>query len=233
MSRNTYGCTRRTRAAGPVKYYLADFRISQRFSADGENLLAVPIRGGDKIVPKFQTGQVTPCNPFPDDSDKRPSITEASIELKKIFSKLSPLKLRERLVMRRDGYFMNLLKDTHYLLLRVVQNLLSLSSLLPRLRPLSQCALDVSSPPACVHPQCTSADVVQCRRAKLYIRLNTRFHIRFRQHWLRRSQSDADGAEASVPVQAHDNNFFDDGFLLHSVYHLCVPCMYANFSLST
>ena len=56
-----------TRAAGPVKYYLADFRISQRFSADEENPLAVPICGGDRTVPEFQTDQVTPRNPFPTD----------------------------------------------------------------------------------------------------------------------------------------------------------------------
>ena len=82
-----------TRTARPVKYYFAEFGISQRFSADVENPLAVPIRGGDKIVPKFQTDQVTPRNPFPDDPDKRPSITEASTELKKIFSKLEMVSL--------------------------------------------------------------------------------------------------------------------------------------------
>ena len=66
-----------------------------------------------------------------DDPDKRPSITEAFAELKKIISKLSPLKLRERLVMRRDGHFMNLLKDIHYLSFRAVPNFLALRSPLP------------------------------------------------------------------------------------------------------
>ena len=56
-----------TRTARPVKYYLTDFGISQRFSADVENPLAVPIRGGDNTVPEFQTDQVTPRNPFPTD----------------------------------------------------------------------------------------------------------------------------------------------------------------------
>ena len=53
-----------TRTARPVKYYFTDFGISQRFSADEVNPLAVPIRGGDKSAPEFQNDLLTPRNPF-------------------------------------------------------------------------------------------------------------------------------------------------------------------------
>ena len=56
-----------TRTVRPVKYYFADFGLSQQFDADVENPLAVPICGGDRTVPEFQTDQVTPRNPFPTD----------------------------------------------------------------------------------------------------------------------------------------------------------------------
>ena len=66
-----------------------------------------------------------------DDPDKRPTIDEALSELNSIVPRLSQLKLRERLVLRRDGTTMNLLKGAHQLLFRTIPNLLAFRSALP------------------------------------------------------------------------------------------------------
>ena len=57
----------RSRTAHPVKYYITDFGLSVRYSADDTNPLAVPILGGDKSVPEFRNDTTTPRNPFPTD----------------------------------------------------------------------------------------------------------------------------------------------------------------------
>ncbi|KII90244.1 hypothetical protein PLICRDRAFT_138811 [Plicaturopsis crispa FD-325 SS-3] len=54
-----------TRTQRPVKYYYIDFGFSRRYSP-GEHLLEMPLRGGVKTVPEFQTGP-GPFDPFPTD----------------------------------------------------------------------------------------------------------------------------------------------------------------------
>lgn len=54
----------RSRTAHPVKYYITDFGLSRRYSAEETNPLEVPILGGDKSVPEFQNDRRTPRNPF-------------------------------------------------------------------------------------------------------------------------------------------------------------------------
>ncbi|RPD78676.1 hypothetical protein L226DRAFT_610542 [Lentinus tigrinus ALCF2SS1-7] len=54
----------RSRTAHPVKYYITDFGLSRRYSAEETNPLEVPIMGGDKSVPEFQKDRRTPRNPF-------------------------------------------------------------------------------------------------------------------------------------------------------------------------
>lgn len=56
-----------TRTARPVRYYFTDFGLSTRYEADVKNPLEVPIHGGDKTVPEFQTDPTIPQNPFPTD----------------------------------------------------------------------------------------------------------------------------------------------------------------------
>ena len=66
-----------------------------------------------------------------EDPDKRPTMDEALSELYSIEPRLSQLKLRERLVLRRDGTTMNLLKGVHQLFFRTIPNLLAFRSALP------------------------------------------------------------------------------------------------------
>ena len=57
----------RSRTAHPVKYYITDFGLSSRYSAEETNPLEVPIMGGDRSVPEFRHDKTTPRNPFPTD----------------------------------------------------------------------------------------------------------------------------------------------------------------------
>ncbi|TFK83402.1 hypothetical protein K466DRAFT_665869 [Polyporus arcularius HHB13444] len=57
----------RSRTAHPVKYYLTDFGLSTRYSAEETNPLEIPIFGGDRTVPEFQEDRTIPRNPFPTD----------------------------------------------------------------------------------------------------------------------------------------------------------------------
>ncbi len=54
----------RSRTTHPVKYYLMDFGLSTRYSAEETNPLEVPIFGGDRTVPEFQQDRTIPRNPF-------------------------------------------------------------------------------------------------------------------------------------------------------------------------
>ena len=54
----------RSRTAHPVKYYVTDFGLSRRYSAEEKSPLELPIFGGDKSVPEFQNDHNTPRNPF-------------------------------------------------------------------------------------------------------------------------------------------------------------------------
>ncbi len=49
----------------PPKYYIIDFGISRRYKPEDCPPLEPPIRGGDKSVPEFATGE--PQNPFATD----------------------------------------------------------------------------------------------------------------------------------------------------------------------
>jgi hypothetical protein len=63
---NTGRAKHLTRTQRPPKYYLIDFGISRRYDpADGPPL-ELPIQGGDRTVPEFQTS-IAPCDPFPTD----------------------------------------------------------------------------------------------------------------------------------------------------------------------
>ncbi|KZT29111.1 hypothetical protein NEOLEDRAFT_1057150 [Neolentinus lepideus HHB14362 ss-1] len=55
-----------TRTLHPVKYYLVDFGLSRRYSAEDLPPREPPIRGGDKSVPEFQHSD-EPVDPFPTD----------------------------------------------------------------------------------------------------------------------------------------------------------------------
>ncbi|RPD53215.1 hypothetical protein L226DRAFT_503286 [Lentinus tigrinus ALCF2SS1-7] len=54
----------RSRTVYPVKYYLTDFGLSRRYSAEEANPLEIPIFGGDRSVPEFQEDRTIPRNPF-------------------------------------------------------------------------------------------------------------------------------------------------------------------------
>lgn len=54
----------RSRTAYPVNYYIIDFGLSRRYSANETNPLADPIQGADRSVPEFQQDLLTPRNPF-------------------------------------------------------------------------------------------------------------------------------------------------------------------------
>ncbi|TFK77755.1 hypothetical protein K466DRAFT_508139 [Polyporus arcularius HHB13444] len=56
--------TPRSRTAHPVKYYITDFGLSTRYSAEETNPLEIPIFGGDRTVPEFQQDRTIPRNPF-------------------------------------------------------------------------------------------------------------------------------------------------------------------------
>ena len=56
-----------SRTARPVKYYLADFGMSQRCSPEVLEPLAVPLHGGDRTAPELRADSLTPRNPFPTD----------------------------------------------------------------------------------------------------------------------------------------------------------------------
>ncbi|RDB25453.1 hypothetical protein Hypma_007491 [Hypsizygus marmoreus] len=58
---------RSSRTRTPIKYYLADFGLSQLYKPEDAPHLELPGWGGDKTVPEFQTSDDTPCDPFPVD----------------------------------------------------------------------------------------------------------------------------------------------------------------------
>ena len=66
-----------------------------------------------------------------DDPVKRPNIEEALSGLRYIIKKLSAFKLRERLVFRRDGLVMNLLKDIHHFTVHAIPNALAFRPPIP------------------------------------------------------------------------------------------------------
>lgn len=55
-----------TRTERPPKYYFIDFGISKRYDPEHGPAREVPIWGGDKTVPEFQTSD-EPMDPFPTD----------------------------------------------------------------------------------------------------------------------------------------------------------------------
>lgn len=64
-NRNYKGAAKHyTRTARPTKYYLIDFGLSIKFSSTHENPVAIPIFGGDRTVPEFQTNPCGLYNPF-------------------------------------------------------------------------------------------------------------------------------------------------------------------------
>ncbi|KAJ8487344.1 hypothetical protein ONZ45_g14367 [Pleurotus djamor] len=54
-----------TRTLSPVKYYLADFGLSRKYSREDRPPMEDVIVGGDKTVPEFETTDT--CDPFPTD----------------------------------------------------------------------------------------------------------------------------------------------------------------------
>ena len=56
-----FTCTQR-----PPKYYFIDFGLSRKYDASETNLRELPIWGGDKEVPEFQSSNEH-CDPFPTD----------------------------------------------------------------------------------------------------------------------------------------------------------------------
>ena len=58
----------RSRTVRPPTYYIVDFGISRRYSADDTAPRANPILGGDKSVPEHQGEKAYQmCDPFPTD----------------------------------------------------------------------------------------------------------------------------------------------------------------------
>lgn len=55
-----------TRTARPTKYYLIDFGLSLKYPPNSYPI-ALPIFGGDRTVPEFQTNPCGVYNPFPTD----------------------------------------------------------------------------------------------------------------------------------------------------------------------
>lgn len=55
-----------TRTQYPPKYYLIDFGLSHRYTAEEGPPRRPPAFGGDKSAPEHQTYD-TPCDPFPTD----------------------------------------------------------------------------------------------------------------------------------------------------------------------
>jgi len=67
MKRDFSGYARyKTRTERPVKYYFIDFGLSRRYDHSIAHPLEVPIWGGDKEVPEFQTSN-EPRDPFATD----------------------------------------------------------------------------------------------------------------------------------------------------------------------
>ncbi|KAI0709588.1 kinase-like domain-containing protein [Cerioporus squamosus] len=66
-----------------------------------------------------------------EDPEKRPTMSEVISEFQKIMSNLRACQLRQRLVERKDGAFMNLLKGVHHISSRTIPNLLAFNSPLP------------------------------------------------------------------------------------------------------
>ncbi|KAI0709590.1 hypothetical protein C8T65DRAFT_197773 [Cerioporus squamosus] len=66
-----------------------------------------------------------------EDPEKRPTMSEVVSEFQKILSNLRGCQLRQRLVERKDGAFMNLLKGVHHVSSRTIPNLLAFKSPLP------------------------------------------------------------------------------------------------------
>ena len=69
-----------------------------------------------------------------DDPAKRPTMDAAMKELQRTVKQLSQLKLRERLVLRRDGLGMNLLKGVHHFSFRTVPDLLTFRAAIPTVK---------------------------------------------------------------------------------------------------
>jgi hypothetical protein len=55
-----------TRTQRPPKYYFVDFGIARRYDPANGPPLELPIEGGDRTVPEFQTSNDA-CDPFPTD----------------------------------------------------------------------------------------------------------------------------------------------------------------------
>lgn len=55
-----------SRTKRPVRYYLIDFGLSRKYSAEEPSPREWPIWGGDKTVPEFQESD-DPCDPYPTD----------------------------------------------------------------------------------------------------------------------------------------------------------------------
>lgn len=63
--------------------------------------------------------------------DKRPSMDEAVASLNDIIKRLSSFQLRQRLVEREDGTFINIVKGIYHFSYRTVPNVLARKSPLP------------------------------------------------------------------------------------------------------
>ncbi|KAI0779505.1 kinase-like domain-containing protein [Fomes fomentarius] len=70
-----------------------------------------------------------------DAPDKRPTMDEVVVEFRGIMSNLSRCKLRERLVLRKDSRFMNILKDVHHLSAHTVPYVFTRRSPIPTPKP--------------------------------------------------------------------------------------------------
>ena len=66
-----------------------------------------------------------------EDPEKRPTMSEVVSDFQKILSKLGSCRLRQRLVDRRDGVFVNILKGVYHASSRTVPNLFTFRSALP------------------------------------------------------------------------------------------------------
>ncbi|KAI0363364.1 hypothetical protein BV20DRAFT_975753 [Pilatotrama ljubarskyi] len=56
-----------TRTDHPVRYYYIDFGLSRKYNPEDGPPREIPIRGGDKTVPEFQSWKGEPLDPFPTD----------------------------------------------------------------------------------------------------------------------------------------------------------------------
>ena len=66
-----------------------------------------------------------------ENAEQRPVMNDVVSDFQNILSKLHGCQLRQRLIERKDGAFMNLLKGVHHLSSRTIPNLLAFHSPLP------------------------------------------------------------------------------------------------------